>query len=73
MSSSLPVVKDQPTSTPSPIVRPEGVLNEKEGTSFLRREATRIARKFTTRQGWLGDYDYAWYVSVSNFKLLVTF
>jgi hypothetical protein len=62
-----PVVKDQPTSTPSPVVSSEALANEK--ASFFHKEATRIKRKFTTRQGWLGDYDYAWYAT-ANWALL---
>jgi len=58
--STPPIVRDQPTSTPFPVVRSETVPNEKEGASFFSREATHIKRKFTTQQGWLGDYDYAW-------------
>ena len=62
-------MKDQPTLTPFPIVRPvaepglQVVQNEEEDTSFICTEATRTKHKFTTRQGWLGNYDYAWYMS----------
>lgn len=55
-----PVVKDQPMSTPLPVVTSEALANEKVRANVFRREAIRIKRKFTTRQGWLGDYDYAW-------------
>lgn len=60
-----PVVKDQPTSTPLPVVTSEALANEKVRANVFRREAIRIKRKFTTRQGWLGDYDYAWYATLS--------
>ena len=56
------VIKDQPTPIPEPTspaaaVR-SGILANQRA---IRTEASRIKRKFTTRQGWLGDYDYAWY------------
>jgi uric acid-xanthine permease len=62
-SVSSPIVKDQPTPTPLPIAShsEEALANEKATGSFFRREAGHVKRKFTTRQGWLGDYDYAWY------------
>ena len=55
------VVKDQPTPTPSPAVRSGTLASQRARAGYIRGEASRIKRKFTTRQGWLGDYDYAWY------------
>ncbi|KAK0207109.1 xanthine/uracil permease [Desarmillaria ectypa] len=43
-------------SQPKPIAQPE--VNSRGAA--LKERASRIARKFTTRDGWLGDYDYGW-------------
>lgn len=40
--------KEQPTAIAPPQVSP------------FRAEGERLKHKFTTRDGWLGDYDYAW-------------
>jgi hypothetical protein len=55
------VVKDQPALAPSPVVRSRTLTSQRAGAVYIHREASRIKRKFTTQQGWLGDYDYAWY------------
>ncbi|KAK0443947.1 permease family-domain-containing protein [Desarmillaria tabescens] len=44
------------TSQPKPIAQPEA---NSRGAA-LKERASRIAKKFTTRDGWLGDYDYKW-------------
>nr|AOC89075.1 purine transporter PhU [Phanerodontia chrysosporium] len=48
------IVKDQPGRVPSPTVHAVGP------TSAVRRRLGRLAHKFATREGWLGDYNYAW-------------
>jgi hypothetical protein len=49
----MSVVQEKPEPTPEPSTSPGAVGTLKENTS-------RLGRKFTTQQGWLGDYDYAW-------------
>ncbi|KAF9235565.1 permease family-domain-containing protein [Melanogaster broomeanus] len=53
-SSVSSVTKQQPAPTEPPST-----------TSFLnvRHHASVVQRKLSTRQGWLGDYDYAWLCS----------
>lgn len=49
------ITKEQPEAMPPPTTdRPQAKR------SALRDRTLRLRRKFTTRQGWLGDYDYAW-------------
>ncbi|KDR84342.1 hypothetical protein GALMADRAFT_87260 [Galerina marginata CBS 339.88] len=50
--SSTPV-QDQPKRTESPTV-PSSKLGP------LKDSAHRLKTKFTTRDGWIGDYDYSW-------------
>lgn len=51
MSSESSVTKHQPAATESPSPR----------TRFdFRRHARIVQHKLTTREGWFGDYDYAW-------------
>ncbi|KAI0089343.1 Xanthine/uracil permease [Irpex rosettiformis] len=52
MSEHSTVIKEQPAPTESPAVHPPQ-------TGF-RSRAGRLGRKLTTKEGWLGDYDYAW-------------
>ncbi|KIP02253.1 hypothetical protein PHLGIDRAFT_130842 [Phlebiopsis gigantea 11061_1 CR5-6] len=47
------IVKEQPEPTPAPQV-PAGRGGR------LRARASHLARTFTTKEGWFGDYDYAW-------------
>lgn len=43
--------------TPPTVLEP-GFASQDQHT--LRAKATRFARKLTTRDGWLGDYNYVW-------------
>ncbi len=52
MSAHSSIVKEQLRPTESPVVQPP--------RTGLRSRAGRLAHKFTTKEGWLGDYDYAW-------------
>ncbi|KAI0311854.1 permease family-domain-containing protein, partial [Amylostereum chailletii] len=58
MSSVHSTTKEQPTPTPSPSIphapAQAGLANAIKG------KATHLGRKLTTRNGWFGDYDYAW-------------
>ncbi|PBK93977.1 Xanthine/uracil permease [Armillaria gallica] len=44
------------TSQPKPTAQPE----VRSRGAALKERASRFAKKFTTRDGWLGDYDYGW-------------
>ncbi len=46
------------TSQPRPIAQPE----VSSRGAALKERASRFAKKFMTRDGWLGDYDYGWCV-----------
>jgi uric acid-xanthine permease len=48
--SSSSVHKTQPAPTPGPTAQ----------RSSARQTIVRLKQRWTTRQGWLGDYDYAW-------------
>ncbi|KAF5320857.1 hypothetical protein D9619_000117 [Psilocybe cf. subviscida] len=48
MSSSH--IQEQPQAVPPP----------QSKISLVKERASRIRRKVTTRDGWIGDYDYAW-------------
>jgi hypothetical protein len=65
MSKPLPVVTDEPAPTPFPVVSSEAPDDDKPKSSPLSGAVDRIRRKFTTRHGWLGDYDYAWLAAPS--------
>jgi len=54
--SSTPVQRE-----PSEIVPPVILAPPTSKLSALRNRADRIKRKATTKDGWIGDYDYAWY------------
>ncbi|KAF8628733.1 hypothetical protein AX15_003747 [Amanita polypyramis BW_CC] len=47
---------------PGPVPSPNVVEYQpaRETTGKFRRKAKAYAKKITTREGWLGDYDYAW-------------
>ncbi|KIM38722.1 hypothetical protein M413DRAFT_19962 [Hebeloma cylindrosporum] len=49
-------VQHEPSGNDPPVIRapPKSKLNA------LRSKAERIKRKATTKDGWIGDYDYAW-------------
>ncbi|KAI5121198.1 hypothetical protein M0805_005999 [Coniferiporia weirii] len=53
MSDIQSISKEQPTATPPPSTVPAR-------TSGVAAKVRRTARKLTTREGWFGDYDYAW-------------
>lgn len=50
------VTKEQPAWTPDPVPA---------RTKSLRSRAAYLQEKITTREGWFGDYDYAWLCSPS--------
>ena len=52
-------VHEQPQSVDPPTVPTLSTSSPKSGG--LKDRALRIKKKYTTRDGWLGDYDYAWY------------
>ncbi|EKM60121.1 uncharacterized protein PHACADRAFT_138561 [Phanerochaete carnosa HHB-10118-sp] len=54
MSDHHSITKEQPGRVPSPS------LHEAGRTSAVRARLDRLAHKITTKEGWLGDYDYAW-------------
>lgn len=49
------IIKEQPGRAPSPA--PSAHAGR---ASRLRAAASTLQRKLTTREGWFGDYDYAW-------------
>ena len=51
---------DQPAATEP--------LEARAGRETLQHRTSRYVRKVSTRDGWLGDYDYAWYVFCSSCK-----
>lgn len=53
MSDHHSMIKEQPESVPSPSVHVGR-------TAQLRARVNGLKHKFTTRDGWLGDYNYAW-------------
>lgn len=55
MSDHHSIVKEQPESVPSPSVHRDTGRETK-----VRAHVSYLKDKFTTRHGWLGDYDYAW-------------
>lgn len=44
------IIKEQPEPVPSP--QPD--------KSYLRSQTDKIRTKLTTKEGWLGDYNYGW-------------
>ena len=54
--SSTPVQRE-PSEIDPPVV-PAPTTSK---FSALRNRVDRIKRKATTADGWIGDYDYAWY------------
>ncbi|GJE87281.1 xanthine/uracil permease [Phanerochaete sordida] len=54
MSDEHSITKDQPAAVASPSLR--GAPH----TSGARARLGRLAEKVTTREGWFGDYNYAW-------------
>ncbi|KAH8118876.1 xanthine/uracil permease [Phellopilus nigrolimitatus] len=52
MSDVQSVTKEQLAPTPPPTAAPRPTV--------VRDKVQRAVRKVTTRDGWLGDYDYAW-------------
>ena len=65
---SVSVTKDQPSpiSAPSALASGNGnddgrvPSNNVSAQAQLTNRAQRVIRKLTTREGWFGDYDYAW-------------
>ncbi|KAF9535162.1 xanthine/uracil permease [Crepidotus variabilis] len=61
MASLSPSVHAQPSPVKPPevTISPEASPSRSRG-SKLAQEARRVKHKFTTRDGWFGDYDYSW-------------
>ena len=57
MSSDHSITKEQPQPTPPPSA---GGITPPSRKERLREKALRYKEKLPTREGWLGDYDYAW-------------
>lgn len=52
------IIKEQPGRVSPPSLQaPEYASQDHQS---LRSKARRFARKFTTKDGWLGDYNYVW-------------
>ena len=54
MSDHHSITKEQPGRVASPSVRDAG------RTSGVRKQIGRFSHKLTTKEGWFGDYNYAW-------------
>lgn len=52
--SSASITRSEPTATPSP------QAYESKGGRGLGGTVSLVKRKVLTREGWFGDYDYAW-------------
>ncbi|CAA7259443.1 unnamed protein product [Cyclocybe aegerita] len=59
-TSGLPVLDQQPQATAPPTVPP---ASSSSRFAPLKERAQRIKKKVTSRDGWMGDYDYAWLCS----------
>ena len=55
MSEEHSITKDQPGPVPSPSFQ-----HNSGRTSGFNSRLAHLKHKYTTREGWLGDYDYAW-------------
>ena len=53
MSDHQSIVKEQPAHVPSPAV-------ERGRAGRLRTRVSHLQQKLTTKEGWFGDYNYAW-------------
>ena len=53
------VTKEQPSETASPSL---------SGRRGVRDRVQSVNRKLTTRDGWVGDYNYSWYVLLGGSK-----
>lgn len=51
------IIKEQPTPMAAPAVTAEPTATR---SSALKSTVSHVVQKFTTREGWLGNYDYAW-------------
>lgn len=60
-TSEQSIVKEQPAPIPPPSHEPPAETDAPTPriTSF-KAYVSRLVTKFTTRHGWVGDYDYAW-------------
>ena len=52
------IVKEEPERVSPPAVRPHDYSSQDDPS--LRDKFRRAVRKFTTRDGWFGDYNYVW-------------
>jgi uric acid-xanthine permease len=60
------VVDKQPEPTVVPVHDTKSVTSKEhyhDNTPRTPRALSRLKHKLTTRDGWLGDYDYAWSVN----------
>ncbi|KAJ3558138.1 hypothetical protein NP233_g11567 [Leucocoprinus birnbaumii] len=48
------------TEQPAPIEQPNATSRPSSSPGRLKRTYQLVKRKVTTREGWLGDYDYGW-------------
>lgn len=60
MSSIHSVTKEQPSPTVAPSATDAVERSHEPAPDGIGRCIRRLKHKFTTREGWLGDYDYAW-------------
>lgn len=54
-------VHEQPQAIDAPTAAPTHTTTSPR-TGGLKEKAGLLKTKYTTRDGWLGDYDYAWCV-----------
>ena len=63
------MVSAQPEPIPSPKVESGHQLESTSPrTSPIRQTLKKYKQKVTTKEGWLGDYNYAWYGSIQSFS-----
>jgi hypothetical protein len=61
------MVSAQPEPIPSPKVESGHQLESTSLRTPLRQKLKKYKQKVTTKEGWLGDYNYAWYGSIQSF------
>jgi hypothetical protein len=54
-------------SQPKPVNEPQ-VTSSPSKLSGVKAAVGRIKRRATTKEGWVGDYDYSWYVLLIAFS-----
>lgn len=53
------IIKEQPAPTATPVTSTQTESAPTRGSNF-KSKISAVVYKFTTRDGWLGDYDYVW-------------